>query len=62
MKERFYEVVSIILIMTSLYFFYYCIRFLAGRDYIAGILSILAGFSIIRAGLELLKVTAQRGE
>ena len=62
MRRILYEVVGIALVLGSVGFFYYSVRFLADRDYIAGILEIFVGFGLVRAGLELTKLALLTGE
>ncbi len=57
MRRVFYELMGILLLLASVVFFLYSVRFLADRDYVSGILQIFVGFSLIRAGLELTKLS-----
>ncbi len=57
MRRIVYEILGIVMVFLSLVFFYFSIQFMAERDYIAGILQIFVGFSLIRAGLELTKLS-----
>ncbi len=49
----FFEALSLGLLLSSLAFFYQCVRFLMQRDYVAAILLMFIGFAIIRVGSEL---------
>ncbi|MFT7621957.1 MAG: hypothetical protein ACI9WU_001122 [Myxococcota bacterium] len=53
MKRTIFDLTGLILVLASIAFFFYSVRFLAEREYIGGILQIFVGFSLIRAGLEL---------
>lgn len=57
MRRLIYEVVGVLMVLASILFFLHSVRFLADRDYIAGILEIFVGFALIRAGLELTKLS-----
>ena len=57
-----YEVAGIVLVLTSIAFFWASVRFLTERDYIAAILEIFVGFALVRAGLELTKIALIRGD
>lgn len=56
MRRTVYEIFGILMVLTSIVFFLYSVRFLTERDYIAGVLQIFVGFALIRAGLELSKL------
>ena len=53
MRSTLYEILSIGLLLGSLFFFYRCIEFLAQKDYVAGIIAVGIGFLVIRVGVEL---------
>jgi len=55
-RKYFFEVLSLGLIISSLVFFYECIRFLARRDYVAAIILMFIGFAVIRVGSELARL------
>lgn len=57
MRRAFYEGLGVVLVLASIVFFLYAVRFLGDRDYIAAILQIFVGFALIRAGLELTKLS-----
>jgi len=48
---------GLLLVLASVVFFLYSARFLGERDYVSGILQIFVGFALIRAGLELTKLS-----
>lgn len=56
MRKYFFEVLALLLLAGSLVFFYECLRFLARRDYVAGILLMFIGFAVIRVGAELARL------
>lgn len=57
MRRVIFEVLGILLVLASVLFFFESVRFLSDRDYIAAILEIFVGFALVRAGLELTKLS-----
>ena len=57
MRRIAYESLGILMVLSSLIFFFFSVEYLGERDYIAGILLIFVGFSLVRAGLELTKLS-----
>ena len=57
MRRGLYEILGLLLVLGSVVFFYYSVTFLADKDYIAAILQIFVGFALVRAGLELTKLS-----
>ncbi len=55
-RKYFFEALSLGLMVSSLVFFYECIRFLAARDYVAAIVLMFIGFAVIRVGSELARL------
>lgn len=55
-RKYFFEALSLGLMISSLVFFYECIRFLATRDYVAAIVLMFIGFAVIRVGSELARL------
>jgi hypothetical protein len=55
-RRYFFEVLSFVLLLGSLVFFYECVRFLARRDYVSAILLMFIGFAVIRVGAELARL------
>ena len=47
---------SVVLWLGGIAFFYQCVRFLAGRDYVAAILVMFVGFAVMRGGSELARL------
>ncbi len=62
MRRLIFEILGVLLVLGSVGFFFASVRFLADRDYIAGILEIFVGFALVRAGLELVKLGALAGD
>lgn len=62
MRRALYEILGLTAVIASTGFFYYSTRFLAERDYVAGLLQIFVGFGLIRAGLELTKLSLLSAE
>ena len=56
MRKYFFEGLALILILGSLAFFGQCVSFLAKRDYVAAILVLFAGISVIHVGSELARL------
>ncbi len=55
-RKYFFELLSMGLLVSSLVFFYQCIRFLGRRDYVAAIVLMFIGFAVIRVGSELARM------
>lgn len=53
MRSTLYEILSLGLLLGSIFFFYRCTEFLAQKDYVAGIVALGIGFLVIRVGVEL---------
>ena len=56
MKGSFYEILSLGLILASLFFFYRCTVFLSDKDYLAAALTLVIGFVVVRVGVELARL------
>lgn len=56
LRKYFFEALSLGLIVSSLVFFYECLRFLSSRDYVAAIVLMFIGFAVIRVGSELARL------
>ena len=56
MKRYFFELLSILLFLGSMFFFWKCVGFLARRDYLAAGLLAGIGFAVIHAGVELARL------
>ncbi len=56
MRSLVYEVLGLGLLVSSLFFFYRSIVFLAQKDYVAGLAVVTVGFFVLRAGTELGKL------
>ena len=57
MKKYFFEILSVLLFVGSMVFFYQCVRFLSRRDYVAALLLLMfIGFAVIRVGAELARL------
>ncbi len=52
----FFEILSALLLLGSLLFFYECVSFLAKRDYVASVILMFVGFAVIRVGAELARL------
>ena len=64
MRSTLYELLSLAMLLGSLFFLYRCVEFLAQKDYVAGVLTLGIGFVVVRAGVELgrLSFWARRNE
>lgn len=56
MRATVYETVALLLMAGSALCFYQTMSFLAGEDYVAGLLGLTAGFVVIRTGVEMSKL------
>lgn len=57
MRRVFYECSGVLLLLASVVFFLYSVRFLGEREYVGATLQIFVGFALIRAGLELTRLS-----
>lgn len=63
MRAIVYDIVGIALMLGSLLFLYRCVEFLAQKDYVAGALTLVAGVVVVRAGVEMGRLSfAERRE
>jgi hypothetical protein len=56
MRRYFFEVLALLLIAGSLLFFYECASYLAKRDYVASLILMAIGFSVIGVGKEIARL------
>ncbi|HEX4458024.1 MAG TPA: hypothetical protein VIA18_08640 [Polyangia bacterium] len=56
MRKYFFESLALLLILGSLGFFAECVHFLGKRDYVAAILLLFVGVSVIHVGAELARL------
>jgi hypothetical protein len=56
MRKYFFEVLAAILILGSLGFFCECVSYLSRHDYVAAILLLFVGVSVIHVGAELARL------
>lgn len=57
MRSTALEVLSLAMLVGSVFFLYRCVEFLAQKDYAAGIIALAAGFLVVRTGVELGKLS-----
>jgi hypothetical protein len=57
MRKAALEIGGLLLIAAAVIFFYLSVDLLSTGDHFAGLLEIFVGFSLIRAGLELTKLS-----
>ncbi len=56
MRKYFFEGLALLLILGSLGFFLECVHFLVKKDYVAAILLLFVGISVIHVGAELARL------
>jgi hypothetical protein len=56
MRKYFFESLAVLLILGSLGFFVECVRYLGKKDYVAAILLLFVGLSVIHVGAELARL------
>lgn len=52
MRAIIYDTVGLGLLIASTFFFYQSVAFLAGKDYVAGVMALCIGFVVIHVGVE----------
>lgn len=57
MRRYFFEILALILIAGSAVFFHQTLSYLARRDYIASLLLLLIGLSVLRVGSEMARLS-----
>lgn len=62
MRRYFFEVLAILLIAGSLVFFYECASYLARRDYVAALILMAIGLSVISVGKEIARLALVQKE
>jgi hypothetical protein len=64
MRARVYEILGVGFLLGSAYFFFRTVEFLAQSDYVAGLMALIVGFLVIRAGVDIsrLAVAETNGE
>lgn len=62
MRRWFFEVLALLLICGSLVFFWECVTYLAKRDYIAAIVLVGIGLSVLTVGKELARLALVQKE
>lgn len=61
MRRYFFEALTLMLFVGSLAFFWQCIEYLARRDYVAALMLLFIGLSVIAVGKEMARLAlAQR--
>ncbi len=56
MRRYFFEILSVVLLGGSIVFFHQTVGYLARRDYIAGLILMLIGLSVMRVGSEMARL------
>ncbi len=62
MRRYFFEALTVLLIGGSLVFFHECIDYLSRRDYVAAIILLLVGLSVISVGREMARLALVQKE
>jgi hypothetical protein len=62
MRRYLFEILAILLIGGSLVFFYECVTYLAKRDYVASLILLGIGLSVITVGKELARLALVQKE
>ncbi len=62
MRRWFFEILAFLLIGGSLVFFWECVSYLAKRDYIAAIVLVGIGLSVLTVGKELARLALVQKE
>lgn len=56
MRATIYEILGLAFLLGSAAFFWRTVEFLAQKDYVAGIIALVVGFIVSRAGVEISKL------
>lgn len=62
MRKYFFEILALMLIGGSLVFFVECIAYLSRRDYVAAIILMFIGISVISVGKEMARLALVQKE
>lgn len=62
MRRYFFEVLTVLLFAGSLAFFWECIEYLARRDYVAALILLFIGLSVITVGKEMARLALAQKE
>ena len=62
MRRYFFETLTVLLIGGSLWFFLECIHYLADRHYVASIILMFIGMSVISVGKEMARLALVQKE
>ena len=53
MRALIYDALGVSFIIGSAYFFYRTVEFLARADYVAGLMTLVVAFLVVRAGVDI---------
>ncbi len=56
MRHYVFEVLALVLLLASVFFFYQTVTTITRRDYIASLILLLIGLSMLRAGTEMARI------
>lgn len=60
MWAQIYEILGLSFLLGSAYFFYRAVEFLAQPDYVAGLMTLLIAFLVVRAGVDISRLGLAR--
>jgi len=61
MKKSILVFLGALMLLGSLYFFYQAALFLESQDYVAGLIFVFVGLSVLKTGIELEKLAVVSG-
>lgn len=62
MRTRIYDVLGVGFMLGSGYFFYRGVEFLARPDYVAGLLTLVVAFLVVRAGVDISRLAVANND
>lgn len=62
MRGRVYDILGVGFLAGSAYFFFRSVEFLAASDYVAGLLTLVVGFLVVRAGVDISRLAVIDGQ
>ncbi len=62
MRSAVYDAIGVGFLLGSGYFFYRTVEFLAEADYVAGLLSLVVAFLVVRAGVDMSRLAVAQQE
>lgn len=62
MRSGIYDAIGVGFLLGSGYFFYRTVEFLAQADYVAGLISLVVAFLVVRAGVDMSRLAVAQQE